>query len=95
VEILENFRNAFLFYLPLCFPAYLLGSLTFDYFWIYQPDKLPDFMKKGKIIYQQVEARNGNILPLLILRILEAIASVTGGSIMLAIQKGFVDFQTF
>jgi hypothetical protein len=88
LEILDTF----LFYLPLCVPAYLAGTLTFDYFWVYQPDKLPDFMKKGKIVYQQVEARNGNIIPLLILRILEAIASVTGASLMSAIYKGFLDF---
>ena len=95
MEVLENFRNTFLFYLPICVPAHLLGSLTFDYFWIYHPDKLPDFMRKGKIVYQQVETRNGNIVPLLILRILEAIASVTSTSLMLVIQKGFSDFQIF
>jgi hypothetical protein len=95
VEILENFRNTFLFYLPLGVPAYLVGSLTVDYFLLYHPDKLPDFMRKGTIISQQVEAQNGNIAPLLLLRTLAAIASVTGASLMSAISKGFSDFQSF
>jgi hypothetical protein len=92
METLENFRINFLLYLPVGVPAYLIGSLTFDYFLINQPDKLPGFMRKGTVVYQQIEAKHGNIIPLLILRLLTAIASVTGASLLLAIYNSFLGF---
>jgi hypothetical protein len=95
METLENFRINFLLYLPVCVPAYLIGSLTFDYFIVNQPDKLPGFMQKGNVSYQQIEAKNGNIVPLVVLRLLTAIASVTGGSLLTAIYKSFLDLQIF
>ena len=95
METLENFRINFLLYLPVGVPAYLIGSLTFDYFLINQPDKLPDFMRKGTVLHQKKKKKNGNIIPLLILRLLTATASVTGASLLLAIYNSCLGFQTF
>jgi hypothetical protein len=95
METLENFRINFLLYLPVGVPAYLIGSLTFDYFLINHPAKIPGFMQKGNVAYQQIEAKNGNVIPLLVLRLLTAIASVTSASLLLAIYNSFLSFQTF
>lgn len=92
METLESFRINFLLYLPIGVPAYLIGSLTFDYFFIYQPEKIPGFMRKGNVTHQQIEAKNGDIIPLLTLRLLTAIASVTSASLLLAIYKSFLNF---
>lgn len=92
METLENFRINFLLYLPVGVPAYLIGSLTFDYFLINQPEKIPSFMRKGAVIHQQIEAKNGDVRPLITLRLLTAIASVTSASLFLAIYKSFLSF---
>lgn len=92
METLENFRINFLLYLPVGVPAYLIGSLTFDYFFICQPEKIPEFMKKGNVTHQQNEAKNGDLMPLITLRLLTSIASVTSTSLLLAIYKSFSSF---
>lgn len=95
METLENFRIDFLFYLPVCLPAYLIGSLTYDYFFIYQPEKIPVFMRDCNITREQVQAKNGDIIPLLRVRVLTAIAQLTGGVLLSAICDSFSSFQGF
>ena len=89
METLENFRVDFLFYLPVCLPAYIIGSLTYDYFFIYHPEKIPVFMRDCTVTREQVQAKNGDIIPLLRVRVLTAIAQLTGGVLLSAICKSF------
>ena len=95
METLENFRIIFLLYLPISVPAYLIGSLTFDYFLINRPEKIPNFMRTGVVTQQQIEAKSGNIIPLLRLRVLTAVASLTSASLLLAIYQSFLSLQAF
>jgi hypothetical protein len=91
MDILENFRDIFLLFLPLVVPIYLVTTLTCDYLQIYKPERLPGFMRSSDMTRQQIEARDGNIIPLIKIRLLNAIFIVVAASLVRSVDLGFLE----